>query len=80
MRIRWCLSQSPLPQQPPPVPDGRTLLHTDLEETIESRSGGDPHQVRRRNGHWSCSCKAYTKGNRECWAIGQARHTLTQVK
>lgn len=73
MYTRWFLDSQPLvlPQQ---ASQGhRAIMSASVEEIVESRSGGDPHQVRCRNGAWSCSCPAYTKGSKECWALKLVR-------
>jgi len=41
---------------------------------VPSRSGGHPHRVRfMSSGHWTCSCLAFVKGHRECWAVKEKR-------
>jgi hypothetical protein len=77
MRVRWFLGGD----RPTASRNHRTTMEAAVAETVASRSGGDPHEVRCRNGYWSCSCLAYAKGGRECWAMKQIKASrLTQVK
>ncbi len=76
MRMRWFLGGD----RPAASQGHRTTMEASVAETVASRSGGQPHEVRCRNGYWSCSCPAYTKGGKECWAVKQVKASyLTPV-
>jgi len=73
MRVRWFLgpvTQKPQVQEPRA---SRIAVVAELVAEVPSRSGGDSHRVSRTGAHWSCTCKAYIKGGRECWAISQEK-------
>jgi hypothetical protein len=76
VRVRWFLSSR---KEILAAQGHRASVSDVLEWVLESRSGGEPHHVRCRNGSWSCSCKAYTKGSKDCWAIKETRASLTPV-
>lgn len=84
MRVRWFLGtgrgSGGAPLQHPEPGGRRAIVPAEVEMVVPSRTGGDPHHVRSRNGSWSCTCKAYTKGSKDCWAIKETRAGLTQVK
>jgi len=79
MRVRWLLgpvTQGPMAQGP--RAQHRVAMAPELVAVVESRSGGEPHRVSRTGAHWSCTCKAYSKGGLECWAVKQERDNAAQ--